>query len=69
MNAKDLAYNRKGNREESIRQADEVGRAIGDVIKLFKYFMRCQALKRETRVFIFAGMRKAQGWDTNSLEH
>ena len=24
MNAKDLAYNRKGNREESIRQADEV---------------------------------------------
>jgi hypothetical protein len=23
MNAKDLSYNRKGNREESIRKADE----------------------------------------------
>ena len=27
MNAKDLAYNRKGYREESIRQADEAIRA------------------------------------------
>ena len=30
LNAKDLAYNRKGNREESIRQADEaIGARMG----------------------------------------
>jgi hypothetical protein len=34
LNAKDLAYNRKGNREESIRQADEavIARMRGDSI-------------------------------------
>ncbi len=34
MNAKDLAYNRKGSREESIRQADEaiIARMRGDSI-------------------------------------